>query len=245
MSDKIIEIIGVKKQFGDNVVLKDINLVIHEKEVVTLIGSSGSGKTTLLRCLNLLNEPDSGNILYLGNDLMNPSTNLDELRMSIGMVFQSFNLFNNKNVLENCTLAPIKLKGLSKEEAEKTAIYYLEKVGMKAFVDANVNTLSGGQKQRVAIARSLCMSPHVILFDEPTSALDPEMVGEVLDVIKQLAKEGMTMVIVTHEMAFAKEVSDRIVFMDSGILLEQGTPDEIFNNPKQERTKAFLKRFNS
>ena len=176
---------------------------------------------------------------------MNPSTDLDKLRMSIGMVFQSFNLFNNKNVLENCTLAPIKLKGLSKEEAEETAIYYLEKVGMKAFADANVNTLSGGQKQRIAIARSLCMSPHVMLFDEPTSALDPEMVGEVLDVIKQLAKEGMTMVIVTHEMAFAKEVSDRIVFMDSGILLEQGTRDELFNNPKEERTKSFLKRFNS
>lgn len=243
MSNKIIEIKNIKKSFGDLSVLKDINLDVHEGEVVTLIGSSGSGKTTLLRCLNLLNEPDGGNIYFLGNDLMDPSTNLDELRMSIGMVFQSFNLFNNKNVLENCTLAPMKLKGLSKEKADMEAFYYLDKVGMSAFANAKISTLSGGQKQRVAIARALCMHPQVMLFDEPTSALDPEMVGEVLEVIKDLASEGMTMVIVTHEMQFAKEVSNTICFMEKGVILEKGTPNDIFNNPKSERTKEFLSRF--
>ncbi|HHT98617.1 MAG TPA: amino acid ABC transporter ATP-binding protein [Acholeplasma sp.] len=243
MSNVILNIVNVRKSFGDHHVLKDINLEVHKSEVVTLIGSSGSGKTTLLRCLNLLNEPDSGHIYFFENDLMNPKTDLDKLRMSIGMVFQNFNLFNNKNVIDNCTLALIKLKGMNKEAAEEKAMHYLAKVGMASFAQANVARLSGGQKQRVAIARALCMEPEIMLFDEPTSALDPEMVGEVLEVIQALAKEGMTMVIVTHEMAFAKEVSDKILFMENGIILESGRPEEIFNRPKNERTRLFLKRF--
>lgn len=243
MSKHILEIKNIHKHFDDQLVLNGINLDVQEKEVVTIIGSSGSGKTTLLRCLNLLTEPDDGHIYYLGSDLMDPKTNLEQLRMHIGMVFQSFNLFNNKNVLQNCSLGPIKLLGKSKEEAEEIARVYLTKVGMQDFINSKVTLLSGGQKQRVAIARALCMNPNIMLFDEPTSALDPEMVGEVLAVIKQLAKEGMTMVIVTHEMAFAKDVSDRVVFMDQGVIAEIGTPDQLFNHPKEERTKAFLKRY--
>ncbi|MBU1093419.1 MAG: amino acid ABC transporter ATP-binding protein [Firmicutes bacterium] len=239
----MLEIKNIHKHFDDQLVLNGINLDVQEKEVVTIIGSSGSGKTTLLRCLNLLTEPDDGHIYYLGSDLMDPKTNLEQLRMHIGMVFQSFNLFNNKNVLQNCSLGPIKLLGKSKEEAEEIARVYLTKVGMQDFINSKVTLLSGGQKQRVAIARALCMNPNIMLFDEPTSALDPEMVGEVLAVIKQLAKEGMTMVIVTHEMAFAKDVSDRVVFMDQGVIAEIGTPDQLFNHPKEERTKAFLKRY--
>jgi len=243
VSKHILEIKNIHKHFDDQLVLNGINLDVQEKEVVTIIGSSGSGKTTLLRCLNLLTEPDDGHIYYLGSDLMDPKTNLEQLRMHIGMVFQSFNLFNNKNVLQNCSLGPIKLLGKSKEEAEEIARVYLTKVGMQDFINSKVTLLSGGQKQRVAIARALCMNPNIMLFDEPTSALDPEMVGEVLAVIKQLAKEGMTMVIVTHEMAFAKDVSDRVVFMDQGVIAEIGTPDQLFNHPKEERTKAFLKRY--
>jgi len=224
-------------------VLSGIHLDIYPKEVVSIIGSSGSGKTTLLRCLNLLNEPEEGHIYFHGKDLMDKKTNLEELRMHMGMVFQSFNLFNNLNVLDNCTLAPMKLLKMSKSESVELAQKYLEKVGMKDFTFANVSELSGGQKQRVAIARALCMSPDLMLFDEPTSALDPEMVGEVLEVIKNLALEGMTMVIVTHEMQFAKAVSNRVVFMDQGVIAEAGTPDQIFNHPKEDRTKAFLKRF--
>ncbi|WP_035369752.1 amino acid ABC transporter ATP-binding protein [Acholeplasma hippikon] len=239
---EILKIENLKKSFGENTILKDINLTIHSGEVVTIIGSSGSGKTTLLRCLNLLNEPDSGKIVFHGNDLMNPKTDLDALRMKIGMVFQSFNLFNNKNVLENCTIAPISLLKMNKEQAEEVATKYLRKVGMADFIHAKPQTLSGGQKQRVAIARALCMNPDIMLFDEPTSALDPEMVGEVLAVMKDLAKEGMTMVIVTHEMQFAKEVSNRVIFMDQGVILEDNHPDIIFNQPKEERTKEFLKR---
>ena len=243
MSNSVLSIKNVHKSFGEQHVLKGIDLEVKQNEVLSIIGSSGSGKTTLLRCLNLLNEPDQGHIYFLGDDLMDTKTNIDELRMHMGMVFQSFNLFNNKTVLNNCTLAPIKLLGIDKEKAIKDAKYYLEKVGMLDFQDQQVTLLSGGQKQRVAIARALAMHPKIMLFDEPTSALDPEMVGEVLEVIKTLAKEGMTMVIVTHEMSFAKEVSDRIVFMDQGVIAEMGSPKQIFENPKEARTKAFLKRF--
>ena len=238
----LLSVKNLKKSFDDKIILNDINLDVNIGEVITLIGSSGSGKTTLLRCLNLLNEPDEGHIYFENDDLMNPKTDINHLREKMGMVFQSFNLFNNKNVLDNCTLSPIKVLGLSPEEAKKRAIKYLDKVGMKDFINANPKTLSGGQKQRVAIARALCMEPKLMLFDEPTSALDPEMVIDVLNVIKTLANEGMTMVIVTHEMSFAKEVSNRVLFMDQGVILESGTPEEIFNEPKEERTKQFLKR---
>ncbi|OAN20166.1 amino acid ABC transporter ATP-binding protein [Acholeplasma laidlawii] len=237
----ILEVKNLSKHFGSHHVLKDINLKINEGDVVTIIGSSGSGKTTLLRCLNLLNEADSGQIIFNESDLMDPSTNLDQLRMKIGMVFQSFNLFNNKNVIDNCTLAPIKLLKMTKEDANELALKLLYKVGMKSFAYKKIDTLSGGQKQRVAIARALCMNPQIILFDEPTSALDPELTGEVLQVMKDLVNEGMTMIIVTHEMQFAKEVSSRIIFMDQGLIVEEGTPTEIFDNPKMERTKNFIK----
>jgi len=237
----ILEVKNLSKHFGSHHVLKDINLKINEGDVVTIIGSSGSGKTTLLRCLNLLNEADSGQIIFNESDLMDPSTNLDQLRMKIGMVFQSFNLFNNKNVIDNCTLAPIKLLKMTKEDANELALKLLDKVGMKSFAYKKIDTLSGGQKQRVAIARALCMNPQIMLFDEPTSALDPELTGEVLQVMKDLVNEGMTMIIVTHEMQFAKEVSSRIIFMDQGLIVEEGTPTEIFDNPKMERTKNFIK----
>nr|WP_193328944.1 amino acid ABC transporter ATP-binding protein [Acholeplasma laidlawii] len=237
----MLEVKNLSKHFGSHHVLKDINLKINEGDVVTIIGSSGSGKTTLLRCLNLLNEADSGQIIFNESDLMDPSTNLDQLRMKIGMVFQSFNLFNNKNVIDNCTLAPIKLLKMTKEDANELALKLLDKVGMKSFAYKKIDTLSGGQKQRVAIARALCMNPQIILFDEPTSALDPELTGEVLQVMKDLVNEGMTMIIVTHEMQFAKEVSSRIIFMDQGLIVEEGTPTEIFDNPKMERTKNFIK----
>lgn len=243
MPEVILEIKNIHKKFDDQVVLNGINLDIHEQEVVSIIGSSGSGKTTLLRCLNLLNEPDDGHILFLGEDLMDPKVNLDHLRMRMGMVFQSFNLFNHQTVMDNCIMAPISLLKMKKEEAIQKAQILLEKVGMKRFEQVPVTQLSGGQKQRVAIARALMMNPKIMLFDEPTSALDPEMVGEVLSVIKDLAKEGMTMVIVTHEMDFAKEVSNRIIFMDQGVIAESGTPNELFKNPKEERTKVFLKRY--
>lgn len=243
MPEVILEIKNIHKKFDDQVVLNGINLDIHEQEVVSIIGSSGSGKTTLLRCLNLLNEPDDGHILFLGEDLMDPKVNLDHLRMRMGMVFQSFNLFNHQTVMDNCIMAPISLLKMKKEEAIQKAQVLLEKVGMKRFEQVPVTQLSGGQKQRVAIARALMMNPKIMLFDEPTSALDPEMVGEVLSVIKDLAKEGMTMVIVTHEMDFAKEVSNRIIFMDQGVIAESGTPNELFKNPKEERTKVFLKRY--
>lgn len=243
MSKVILDIKNIHKRFDDQLVLNGINMSVSEKEVVSIIGSSGSGKTTLLRCLNLLNEPDDGHIYFLGDDLMDSHTDIDKLRMHMGMVFQSFNLFNNKTVLDNCTLAPIKLLKMEKEKAETLAMKLLDKVGMKDFAYLPVTQLSGGQKQRVAIARALAMNPKIMLFDEPTSALDPEMVGEVLEVIKNLALEGMTMVIVTHEMSFAKEVSDRVVFMDHGVIVEVGSPNQIFEQPKEERTQAFLKRF--
>ena len=241
--EKIIEIKNLKKQFGQNIVLRDINLTINKGEVVSIIGSSGSGKSTLLRCINKLEAADSGEILYNDINILDNKTNINQLRQSIGMCFQSFNLFNNMNVLNNCTVGPRKLKGMSKEDANKLALIELEKVGMKDFAHKKVQTLSGGQKQRVAIARALCMNPEIMLFDEPTSALDPELVGEVLEVMKNLAQTGMTMIVVTHEMGFAKEVSSRVVFMDNGYICEEGTPTEIFENPQQQRTKEFLKRY--
>ena len=241
---KIIEIKNLKKDYGSNNVLKNVNLDVYEGEVVTIIGSSGSGKSTLLRCINLLEEPNDGIINIFGNNILESNTNLELLRTEVGMVFQNFNLFDNKNVLNNCILATIKVLNLSYEETKLRALANLEKVNMLEFKNQSVKTLSGGQKQRVAIARALCMEPKIMLFDEPTSALDPELVGEVLEVIKSLASTNMTMLIVTHEMSFAKEISSRVVFMDEGIILEEGTPDEIFNNPKNKRTKEFLKRFN-
>ncbi len=241
--NEILKIENLEKSFGSLRVLTDINLTVHQGEVVTVIGASGSGKSTMLRCINLLEEPDSGHIYFEDADLTDLSTNINQLREDIGMVFQSFNLFPNMNVLDNCTLAPIMIKHMNKQEAEKLATERLIQVGMQDFIHASTKTLSGGQKQRVAIARALCMNPKIMLFDEPTSALDPEIVGEVLDVMKQLAEEGMTMVVVTHEMTFAKEVSNRVVFMDKGIILEEGTPQEIFGAPKNERTRDFLKRY--
>jgi putative lysine transport system ATP-binding protein len=241
--ENIISIQNISKTFGKNVVLRDISLNINKGEVITIIGSSGSGKSTLLRCINRLEEADNGAIYYNGINILDNNTDINKIRESIGMCFQSFNLFNNKNVLGNCTFALRKLRKLNKDEANQIAMNYLEKVGMKDFAYKRVQTLSGGQKQRVAIARSLCMNPEIMLFDEPTSALDPELVGEVLDVMKKLASEGMTMIVVTHEMAFAKEVSNRVIFMDNGYICEQGTPEAIFTNPQQERTKEFLKRY--
>ena len=236
----LIEVKKVYKSFDNLQVLNGISLDIEQGEVISIIGSSGSGKSTLLRCLNLLEEPTSGDILYKGIPLLNADTDINEVRTHIGMVFQSFNLFNNKNVLDNCTLAQIKVLKRSKKEAEEIAHKYLKKVGMDEFALAKATSLSGGQKQRVAIARALCMNPEVLLFDEPTSALDPEMVGEVLDVIKDLSKEGMTLIIVTHEMKFAKDVSTKVLFLDRGVILESGTPKEIFDNPKNEHLKRFI-----
>ena len=241
--EPVIRIEKLEKSFGNLKVLKGIDLEVMPGEVVCIIGASGSGKSTLLRCINLLEYADSGHIWFDGNDLMDLGTDLNALRQRIGMVFQSFNLFNNKNVLDNCTLAPISVKHIPRAQAEETAIRHLKAVGLGDFVHADSRRLSGGQKQRVAIARALCMEPEIMLFDEPTSALDPEIVGEVLDVMKALAKEGMTMVVVTHEMAFAKEVSDRVVFMDQGVILEQGAPAEVFGNPKEARTREFLSRY--
>ncbi len=240
--EKIIQVRNLNKKFGNLEVLKDINLDVYKGEVLTIIGSSGSGKSTLLRCLNLLEDVTSGEIIFNNVDITKEQENIDLHRQKIGMVFQNFNLFNNKKVLDNCILAPINVLKMSKEDAINKAKTYLDKVGMLDFLNSDVRKLSGGQKQRVAIARSLTMSPEIMLFDEPTSALDPEMVGEVLDVIKSLAKTGMTMVIVTHEMKFASEISDRILFMDQGVILEESIKNEIFTNPKNERTKEFLKR---
>ena len=243
MSETVIRVEKLEKSFGELRVLKGINLEVHKGEGVCIIGASGSGKSTLLRCLNLLEEADRGHIWFDGQDLMDLKVNLNALREKIGMVFQSFNLFNNKNVLDNCTLAPTSVKKIPKAQAEETAIKNLTLVGLKDFIHADSRKLSGGQKQRVAIARALCMEPEIMLFDEPTSALDPEIVGEVLDVMKGLAASGMTMIVVTHEMAFAKEVSDKVVFMDQGVILEEGSPAEIFGNPKEERTREFLSRY--
>ena len=243
MSDKnvLIQVKDLKNAFGTNQVLDGITTDICQGEVVAVIGPSGSGKSTFLRCLNRLEEPDGGEIDIEGTDLLSPHTDINEMRQRIGMVFQHFNLFPHKTILENVTLAPIKLKKMPQKEAEDAALDLLRRVGIEDKASVYPSTLSGGQKQRVAIARSLAMNPQVMLFDEPTSALDPEMVGEVLDVMKNLAKEGMTMVVVTHEMGFAKEVANRVLFMADGVILEEGTPEEIFEHPQHERTKAFIK----
>ena len=243
MDELVLKIEKLKKSFGSLHVLKGIDLEIHKGEVVCIIGASGSGKSTLLRCLNLLEEADSGSIWFDGENLMDLNVDLNRLRQKIGMVFQSFNLFNNKNVMDNCTMAPMTVKKIPRAEAEATARKHLTPVGLEDFIYADSTRLSGGQKQRVAIARALCMEPEIMLFDEPTSALDPEIVGEVLDVMKELAAEGMTMVVVTHEMAFAQEVSDRVVFMDQGVILEQGSPEQMFRHPQNERTREFLSRY--
>ena len=240
MSEKILEIRHLSKTFGTNLVLKDIDFTVNSKDVTCIIGASGSGKSTLLRCLNLLETPTTGEILYHGNNIADAKVNAPKYRSRVGMVFQSFNLFNNMTVLENCMVGQVKVLKKGKEESKQKAMYYLEKVGMAPYINAKPRQLSGGQKQRVAIARALAMEPEVLLFDEPTSALDPEMVKEVLDVIKELANEGMTMAIVTHEMAFAKEVADRVIFVDGGKILENDTPENVFNNPTNERTKEFL-----
>ena len=242
MSQEVVTIKHLNKVFGTHEVLKDISFSVDSGEVVTIIGSSGSGKSTLLRCVNLLEKPTSGEILYNGKNILDEDTNIYEYRTHLGMVFQQFNLFNNLNVLENCTVGPIKVLKKSKEEAEKIAKGFLEKVGMSAYLNARPRQLSGGQKQRVAIARALSMQPDVLLFDEPTSALDPEMVNEVLETMKSLAHTGLTMIIVTHEMEFARDVSDRVIFMDKGVIAEEGTAEQIFTNPQKERTKEFLMR---
>ena len=237
----VIEIKKIQKSFGHLEVLKSVDFSVNQGEVVCLIGASGSGKSTLLRCINLLETPDGGEIIVHGEDIMKVK-NANSYRSKVGMVFQSFNLFNNMTVLKNCMVAQMKVLKRSEAEAKEKAMLYLKKVGMEAFANAPSTTLSGGQKQRVAIARALCMDPEVLLFDEPTSALDPEMVQEVLNVMKDLANEGLTMIVVTHEMGFAKDVADKVVFMDQGVIVEQGSPEDIFNNPAQERTRAFLSR---
>jgi len=238
----VIEIKNLGKFFGKLEVLKNVTHTVDQGEVVVIIGPSGSGKSTLLRCINLLEKPTSGDVIFEGVTLTDPSVDLDRHRRKIGMVFQQFNLFPHKSVIENITLAPIKLNGLSKAEANEKGENLLKSVGLIDKRDAYPNQLSGGQKQRIAIARALAMTPDVMLFDEPTSALDPEMVGEVLDIMKGLAQNGMTMVIVTHEMGFAKEVADRVVFMDEGQIVEVGSPQQIFNNPQEARTQSFLSK---
>lgn len=242
MTNSVIELKNVTKSFGDHEVLKGVNLKVDSGEVVSVIGASGSGKSTMLRCINLLERPDGGDILFNGESIFGQDVNIAGYRTKVGMVFQSFNLFENMNVLKNCTIGQIKVLKRDKKEAEDIALKYLEKVGMSAFVNARPSQLSGGQKQRVAIARALAMEPEVLLFDEPTSALDPEMVGEVLLVMKRLAESGLTMIVVTHEMQFAKDVSSRVVFMDGGVVAEDDTPEVIFNSPKNPRTQEFLYR---
>ena len=244
MANPFIEIRHLEKRFGNHEVLKDISLTVNQGEVVSIIGSSGSGKSTILRCINLLEEPTGGDILIEGKSLMNNEIDISILRKEICMVFQSFNLFENMNVLKNCMIGQLKVLKLSPEIARENAIKNLKAVGMERYIDAKPSQLSGGQKQRVAIARALSMNPKCLLFDEPTSALDPEMVNEVLDVIKSLAKTGLTLIVVTHEMQFARDVSDRVIFVDEGLILEEGNAKEFFSNPKQERTKQFLSRFN-
>ncbi len=238
----MITIRHLNKAFDTNIVLSDINLDVAEKEVVCLIGASGSGKSTLLRCVNMLEIPDGGQIIVDGEEITDSKFDINKYRTKVGMIFQQFNLFNHLSVISNCTIGQEKVLKRSKEQAKQIALENLKKVGMGDFINQSVKTLSGGQKQRVAIARALCMNPKVLLLDEPTSALDPEMVGEVLDVIKQLALEGLTMLVVTHEMSFAKEVADRVIFMDQGVVCEMDTPSNIFTNPKNDRTKAFLSR---
>lgn len=243
MSEKVIELVHLQKQFGENTVLRDINLSVSEGEVLSIIGASGSGKSTMLRCINLLETPTSGQVLYHGRDITSHDMNLSRYRAKVGMVFQSFNLFNNMTALNNCITGQMTVLKRSREEAEATAMKYLERVGMAPYINARPSQLSGGQKQRVAIARALAMEPEALLFDEPTSALDPQMVGEVLDVMRSLADDGLTMIVVTHEMAFARDVSTNVVFMSGGVICEEGSPKDIFENPQDQKTKDFLSRF--
>ena len=241
--EQVIKISHLSKSFGKNVVLRDIDFSVSTGDVTCIIGASGSGKSTLLRCLNLLETPTTGEILFHGKDIASPHTDAAAYRAKVGMVFQNFNLFNNMTVLKNCMIGQMKVLKKSQEEAKKNALYFLEKVGMAPYINAKPRQLSGGQKQRVAIARALAMEPELLLFDEPTSALDPQMVGEVLDVMKQLANEGLTMIIVTHEMAFARDVSNHVVYMADGVIEEEGDPAQIFSNPQNHKTKEFLSRF--
>ena len=241
--EEILRLEHLEKTFGTHQVLRDISFSVNKGDVISIIGSSGSGKSTMLRCVNLLEEPTGGKIVFEGKDIAGKELNLSQYRARVGMVFQQFKLFNNMNALENCVCPQLTVLHRKREEAEKIARDYLERVGMSAYCNARPAQLSGGQKQRVAIARTLSMNPDIILFDEPTSALDPEMVGEVLDVMKRLAGEGFTMLVVTHEMAFARDVSSRVIFMDGGVILEDTAPEEIFNNPKQARTREFLSRY--
>ena len=243
MSETILEVKHLGKSFGSHDVLRDIDFSVKPKDVTCIIGPSGSGKSTLLRCMNLLETPSSGEINYHGTNIMDKHVNVPDYRAKVGMVFQSFNLFNNMTVLENCTICTRKVLHINKQEAFERAITHLKEVGMAPYIHAKPDQLSGGQKQRVAIARSLCMNPEVLLFDEPTSALDPEMVGEVLNVMKELATTGLTMIIVTHEMAFARDVSTRTIFMDRGFVAEDAAPSELFRNPKNPRTREFLSRY--
>ena len=243
MENNIIEVRHLGKSFGTHEVLRDIDFTVKKGDVTSIIGASGSGKSTLLRCINLLENPSSGEILYHGENVVRRGFNAAAYRSHVGMVFQSFNLFNNMTVLENCIVGQVKVLKKDREEARKHAMYYLEKVGMAPYINAKPRQISGGQKQRVAIARALAMDPEVLLFDEPTSALDPEMVGEVLTVMQSLAQEGMTMLVVTHEMAFARDVSTRVVYMNQGVICEEGTPEEVFGNPQKQETKDFLSRF--
>lgn len=243
MSEKVIELVHLQKQFGENTVLRDINLSVSKGEVLSIIGASGSGKSTMLRCINLLETPTSGQILYHGKDITGHDINLSQYRAKVGMVFQSFNLFNNMTALNNCITGQVSVLKRSREEAEAIAMKYLERVGMAPYINARPSQLSGGQKQRVAIARALAMEPEALLFDEPTSALDPQMVGEVLDVMRSLAEDGLTMIVVTHEMAFARDVSSHVVYMADGVICEEGTPADIFEHPQNAKTVEFLSRF--
>ena len=243
MADQILQINHLSKFFGNNEVLRDIDFSVCVGDVISIIGASGSGKSTLLRCINLLETPTSGEILYHGRNVLERGTNPAEYRSHVGMVFQSFNLFNNMTVLENCVVGQVRVLKRGKEEARKHAMEYLERVGMAPYIHAKPRQISGGQKQRVAIARAMAMDPEVLLFDEPTSALDPEMVGEVLNVMQALAESGMTMLVVTHEMAFARDVSNQVVYMSDGVICEQGKPEEIFGNPRKQETIDFLSRF--
>ena len=243
MGEMILQVNHLSKSFGTHQVLRDIDFTVSKGDVTSIIGASGSGKSTLLRCINLLENPSSGEILYHGENVVRRGFNAAAYRSRVGMVFQSFNLFNNMTVLENCIVGQVKVLKKDREEARRHAMYYLEKVGMAPYINAKPRQISGGQKQRVAIARALAMDPEVLLFDEPTSALDPEMVGEVLTVMQSLAQEGMTMLVVTHEMAFARDVSNRVVYMNEGVICEEGAPEEVFGNPQKQETKNFLARF--
>ena len=243
MAEKVIELIHLQKQFGTHQVLRDISLSVEKGEVLSIIGASGSGKSTMLRCINLLEAPTAGQILYHGKDITSRDLDLAKYRTKVGMVFQNFNLFNNMTALNNCVTGQMSVLKRSRREAEEVAMKYLTKVGMAPYIHAKPAQLSGGQKQRVAIARALAMEPEVLLFDEPTSALDPQMVGEVLNVMRELAQEGLTMLVVTHEMAFARDVSTNVVFMDEGLICESGAPEALFSHPQQAKTREFLSRF--